>query len=358
MNQPPVVPQNHEPLLSVVIPVFNGKDYVGKLMESLYSHNAAMWSRMEIVIVDDGSTDGSFATCEALAREYAGVSVFRKQNGGIASARNYGLERTSGEFITFCDQDDEVIRGYHDYIVLMRDNRCDILIADTAYKTADGVHRQCRITRDEVCGKDKIEAICRYFLGGRSMPSNTTLDQPLRMPNTVWNEIFSSRLVRENNITFKAVVDYEDDWRFTTTCMLNAHRVYLSCKPYYVWWENPASESHTRKYIANFLTKINSIKDWAKKSLIERGCGSECVNHVELLFEKRALVWGFYNACALPREECVAETKSIMRSLGSRWRLLRYADGESEFLYLMLLLLRLYRLAYILNTRYIKRVYH
>lgn len=90
---------------SYVIPVYNCKGYVEAAVNSIL---AARLSELEILLVDDGSTDGSGEICDGLARQYDQVRVIHQQNGGAAAARNRGLQEAKGELVLFADADDTV----------------------------------------------------------------------------------------------------------------------------------------------------------------------------------------------------------------------------------------------------------
>ena len=88
---------------SFIIPVFNCKTYLSACVESIL---AADVDDCEIILVDDGSTDGSGAVCDELAEKYSRVRVFHKKNGGVSAARNTGMEAARGEYLIFVDGDD------------------------------------------------------------------------------------------------------------------------------------------------------------------------------------------------------------------------------------------------------------
>ena len=93
----------NNPLVSIIIPVYNVEKYlqqcVGSVLAQTYKH-------LEIVLIDDGSTDQSPRMCDEYAAQYENIYVFHKQNGGASTARNIGLENAKGEYIFFLDSDD------------------------------------------------------------------------------------------------------------------------------------------------------------------------------------------------------------------------------------------------------------
>lgn len=90
-------------LISIIIPVYNVKDYLAKCVNSVIGQS---YRNLEIILVDDGSSDGSEGICDEFARKDERVKVIHKSNGGLSSARNVGIEHSSGEFLVFCDSDD------------------------------------------------------------------------------------------------------------------------------------------------------------------------------------------------------------------------------------------------------------
>lgn len=93
------------PLISVIVPVYNIMEYLPRCVESIMKQT---YSNLEIVLVDDGSTDGTGALCDELAGKDSRIRVFHKENGGSSSARNLALEKVTGEYIGFVDSDDYI----------------------------------------------------------------------------------------------------------------------------------------------------------------------------------------------------------------------------------------------------------
>ncbi|XQW85353.1 glycosyltransferase family 2 protein [Thalassotalea piscium] len=90
-------------LISVVVPVYNGAEYLTKTVESILAQDH---DELELLLINDGSSDNSKELIEALAEKDTRIKAFTKANGGVANARNFGVEQAQGDFIAFCDQDD------------------------------------------------------------------------------------------------------------------------------------------------------------------------------------------------------------------------------------------------------------
>ena len=95
----------HMPLISVIVPVYNIMDYLPRCVQSLGQQT---YRNLEILLVDDGSTDGTGQLCDRLAAQDGRIRVLHKENGGTSSARNMGIEKALGEFLGFVDSDDYV----------------------------------------------------------------------------------------------------------------------------------------------------------------------------------------------------------------------------------------------------------
>ncbi len=102
-----------EQLISVILPVYNIKMYLKKCMNSIF---AQTYKNLEIIMVDDGSTDGSGVVCDEFSALDKRVVVFHKKNGGLSDARNYGIERANGEYITCIDPDDFIDSDFISYL--------------------------------------------------------------------------------------------------------------------------------------------------------------------------------------------------------------------------------------------------
>ncbi len=99
-----------EKLVSVIVAVYNIEEYLPRCVESIMHQT---YRKLEIILVDDGSTDGSGDICDEYAGKDDRILVIHKKNGGLSDARNAGLERASGDYIGFVDGDDWIEEGMY-----------------------------------------------------------------------------------------------------------------------------------------------------------------------------------------------------------------------------------------------------
>lgn len=102
------------PLISVIVPVYNILEYLPRCVHSI---TAQTWSKLEILLIDDGSTDGTGALCDELAKQDERIRVFHKENGGSSSARNVGIQKASGEYLGFIDSDDYIESDMYERLI-------------------------------------------------------------------------------------------------------------------------------------------------------------------------------------------------------------------------------------------------
>ena len=98
--------------ISIIVPVYNSEKYLPETAQSILKQS---FSDFELILVDDGSKDGSGKICDQLAAKDTRIKVIHKTNGGICSARNAGLKEAAGEYIAFCDNDDIYLPGLVEY---------------------------------------------------------------------------------------------------------------------------------------------------------------------------------------------------------------------------------------------------
>lgn len=118
-------------LLSVIIPVYNVKPYLEKCVESIVDQT---YHNLQIILVDDGSTDGSQTICDELAQKDSRIVVIHKENGGLSTARNVGMDRAKGYYIAFVDSDDWLERNMYEVLINQLEAHDADLVACSFYE--------------------------------------------------------------------------------------------------------------------------------------------------------------------------------------------------------------------------------
>lgn len=149
------------PLVSVIIPVYNVKDYVTECITHVINQT---YTNLEIIIIDDGSTDESGTICDSLSKTDSRIKVYHTTNHGLSMARNYGLDHISGKYVTFIDSDDYIDLDYISTLLkLLLDNNADIA-GCRFYRNADNgefIYPEADKSYDIVLSPE--EYLCRFY---------------------------------------------------------------------------------------------------------------------------------------------------------------------------------------------------
>lgn len=179
-------------LLSVIVPVYNVELYLAQCLDSLLSQT---YSRLEIILVNDGSTDSSPEICLDYARKDDRLKVVHKPNGGLSSARNYGMQYATGEYVAFLDSDDWLEVDIYRLCMqaFLDDPKLDLCIF--AYAN-EFLNESIVIDRDVLIGADRDAVLI-------------ALENPVSgISPCVWNKVYRHSLIR--GLTFPEGRVYED----------------------------------------------------------------------------------------------------------------------------------------------------
>lgn len=339
------------PILSIIIPIYNGEKYIERLIDSLIQQNKDYLDIIEVILINDGSRDDSEKLCMSLKALYPFIYYYYKENGGIADARNFGLKKAIGKYVAFCDQDDTVKGGYFPFINILEDNTCDILISNyfRGDPNTNSFKEETIIEIDEFCDKEKTETLARHMLAYGVIPYAKPIQNRLNDFCTIWNCVFRMQFIKDNNLCFKKIIDYEDDWRFITESLFYAENVFLSSKFFYCWTNNPNSESHRRKFIDNLFEKYHEDMVWNKQMLYKINVDPVQIKKFELIRNRLYLINGFLNACLLTFPNYLKEIKVFRNNCIVKWEQYKYCDRRVQKICFPLLYLKMYSLAYILK---------
>lgn len=181
---------NNDSLVSVIMPVFNVRPYINEALDSLINQT---YKNLEIIIVDDGSTDGSGEICDKYAAKDKRIRLIHQENRGVSTARNVALDLMTGEFVAFIDADDAYEPEFISTMLgaIIRENSDIIQCRYTAHPTTErmkllgheklypeivgGGTRNCKHAPQLALRKDKFvhmeQALSQKSLGQCSLPS-------------------------------------------------------------------------------------------------------------------------------------------------------------------------------------------
>lgn len=218
--------------ISVIVPVYNADKYLTRCLDSLMSQT---YQNIEIILVNDGSTDTSKDIIEEYKHKDNRIVSVHKPNGGESSARNMGLDTAKGTYIAFVDSDDCIHPDmYTSLIGVMNGNNADLAFCDIMWQTQNGSeHIGLSEFTAGVFHKDEIS---------EKLLINITHNRLLR---ATWNKLYKREIITGNNIRFPEDIVYGPDFIFNIEYLWYANTIYYLNKPLYYYDNTTAGTSKT-----------------------------------------------------------------------------------------------------------------
>lgn len=231
-------------MISIIIPVFNVQNYIKRCIDSILLQSFEDW---ELLLIDDGSTDNSFEICKKYVNEK--INLFHKNNGGVSSARNYGLKKSKGDYIVFIDADDYVDKNY---LKNLYDNIRDNDLVVSGYKE---VYSNGKVNKRNFGKKDMtMEYIKNKF-------DELYLSNFLNSP---FNKLYKKSLI---NCTFNENQILGEDLLFNLQYIKNCKNIIsINNTDYnYVINNTSATNKYNSKAIYNYLFIKKELENMCKK---------------------------------------------------------------------------------------------
>lgn len=238
--------------ITVVVPVYNGEDYLCATIKAILNSE---YQKIEVLLVDDGSTDKSGDICMKFAKEDQRVRYIRQKNGGIVAARNKGLALAKGEYICFCDQDDLTdCKMYYEILQKMKAENAQIGLCSTG-QLLNGEKIPYEHVVDAVYNEEEIKENLLFPLLFRGY-NYSYAESGNYIYGTVWKCIFRREFLDLHKMKFRKFIDYEDDWIFVTEAFSYAKCVVTCSISGYYWRINKSSKSHKKTFIEDIIGKM------------------------------------------------------------------------------------------------------
>lgn len=220
------------PLLSVVVAVYNGEKFLDQFFSCLVAQNIA---RMEVIIVNDGSTDGSMLIVDKWREQLPQMQVLEQQNQGVSVARNTGLAVATGQYLSFPDIDDFFKPGMYQHLLdLALKNQLDVVTCNGNY-----VWENDKKPTRPIFPPEKLQST-----GVLSGPAwlRQALDSR-KFLHVTWLNLYRHDFIRQHHFHFEPGLRHQDiPW--TTEVLLAAERVQYTSEQYYDYYIHSASVSH------------------------------------------------------------------------------------------------------------------
>lgn len=215
--------------VSVIIPIYNGEKYFADCIQSILDQS---FTNIEIIVINDGSTDGSLSLIKRYAQNDSRIVVINQKNKGVSAARNAGLSKARGDYIMFVDADDYIARK----------DALELLI-DFAKENGNP---------DVVCFRRVGDTRGRKAPSGYSKLNDSIIGRMIvdETINTLWDKLYKKSIIKENSIKFPVGIRMAEDLLFNVQYFCEAKTIGFFDEELYYYREDN-QESATKKYMPN-----------------------------------------------------------------------------------------------------------
>ena len=193
-------------MISIIIPIYNVKPYLSDCLDGVLAQTYRDW---ECILVDDGSSDGSGETCDEYAEQDTRFRVFHKENGGVSSARNLGIDNARGEWVSFIDADDRILPEFLQSLIETADDSDELIVGGNTYFGEE---------EGETVPPENIVVKREHFKDYIFNDSEWTWQ---RIFYVVWGKLFCLSVIKENGLKFDTNMVMSEDTVFVLLYIIN-----------------------------------------------------------------------------------------------------------------------------------------
>lgn len=287
--------------ISVIVPVYNAKETLERCVESVLRQEVP---ELELVLVEDGSSDGSDALCDRLAAGEERIRVFHKENGGVSSARNLGIREATGKYVCFVDSDDRLREGALDKLLAEAElGNADLVMCGFTYyveKTGEMV---------DSCPKER-------FCGGgsRYLAERFGEDFARELLNPPWNKLIRRRILTEQAICFPEDYAICEDMAFSIQVLAACERICVIPRALYLY-DYKEADNLVNRFHPNYYEALSYFRDCVERYFAKLGAKAELRTRMDAYFVGKSLMF----LHKIYRQSGYAETvkKEELRRIGS-----------------------------------------
>ena len=214
------------PTVSIIVPVYNAEKTIGRCIDSILGQQ---YTDFELLLVDDGSKDGSGAICDSYAMADSRVQVIHKENTGVSDTRNIGISRARGVYLQFLDSDDWITPDATKLLVeAAGEHNCDLVISDFYRVVGERVSRKGDIDEDRVLTREEYAA--------------HMMEQPADFYyGVLWNKLYRRDIVESHRLRMDPELSWCEDFMFNLEYIRHAQRFYALQVPIYYYVKTKGS---------------------------------------------------------------------------------------------------------------------
>ena len=264
--------KNDEPLISVIVPVYNGENYIDDCIMSVLNQE---YKNFELILVNDGSQDVSKEKLNIWEKKNEKIKVIHQSNSGVSVARNTGIEKANGKYLTFIDVDDYISKDFLFYYYnLIKKYDAEIALTPMPQKFSN--HAECTTEKIE----DNIKVLSGEKAACEMLYYNIAIGP--------WNKLISKELIDKYKIRFNPNLAYGEGFNFSVDCFQRAKKVAVGRKKVYYYRVNNPNSAMT-KFKLKLVTGSIEAQKCIKNNLVNKT--------TELLKACRYANWHTYCDC-------------------------------------------------------------
>ena len=245
-------PSSQQPLVSVIVPIYNAKDHIARCVESIRRQT---YRNLQILLLNDGSQDVSLEVCRMFAQVDGRITLIDKENSGVSATRNLGMRAARGVYLQFVDADD-TLQPYATELLVQRarDSGADMVIAHYNRVEPPREHERARAPRRVEDADPGFDPRTRVQTFGFLMEGPLTkaefayglMQEPASFYyGVMWNKLYRAEIVRAHpDVVCSEDLDYSEDFYFNLSFIRYAERFYALSTPIYNYVQNPQSLVH------------------------------------------------------------------------------------------------------------------
>lgn len=245
-------PSSQQPLVSVIVPIYNAKDHIARCVESIRRQT---YRNLQILLLNDGSQDVSLEVCRMFAQVDGRITLIDKENSGVSATRNLGMRAARGAYLQFVDADD-TLQPYATELLVQRarDSGADMVIAHYNRVEPPREHERARAPRRVEDADPGFDPRTRVQTFGFLMEGPLTkaefayglMQEPASFYyGVMWNKLYRAEIVRAHpDVVCSEDLDYSEDFYFNLSFIRYAERFYALSTPIYNYVQNPQSLVH------------------------------------------------------------------------------------------------------------------
>lgn len=215
-----------KPMVSIIVPVYNARDYVKRCVDSILNQE---YEDFELLLMDDGSSDGSKEICDAYAVTDRHIRVFHKENSGVSDTRNMAIAQARGKYLQFADSDDWLTPDATKLMVrAAEEHSCDMVISDFYRVVGERVSQKGDIEEDGVLSQEEF--------AGHMMENPADFYY-----GVLWNKLYKREIVEKYHLCMDTEISWCEDFMFNLEYIRHAAKIYALHAPVYYYVKRKGS---------------------------------------------------------------------------------------------------------------------